>query len=358
MSVPYQNQPYQICPRCRAALQTGICYNCGYTIASSYTGNASGAAGNQQPWMGNAAPPDGYQQGWAGNASISNQQQMQVRKAAISNQPTQVKIAVPASAPSGRRRQEERGRNKKRAARLYFVTMLLAVLVLACTGLHGAGITPATLAKLFVHSNTPRETTYTVPEGNPLFADPLVNDTSGWNLQGAPGSYTVSIGSSGLTLASDQHKLLWELLPGERSYGDFTLVVNAALTKGGQNNGYGVYIRGTANAHSDLATYYRFELYGDGSYAIFKGSVNASGVSSAIKIAGYTLNAAIQKAGKVNSLMIVAKGASLSLIVNGQLIQQISDASYKTGSIALFVSNLPAAHAVAQAQFSHLAIYP
>lgn len=362
MSVSYQKQPYQVCPRCRAALplQIEFCYNCGYAIAatpSPYTGNAAGARSNQQPWMGNAAPPNQYQQGWANNAAISNQQ-TQVRKAAISNQPTKVEIAVPASAPSVRRRQEERGRDKKRAAKLYFVTMLLAVLLLAFAGLRGAGITPATLVKVFVHSNTPREATYAVPKGSPLFADPLINDTSGWNLQSEPGTYAVSVGSSGMTLASDQHKLLWELLPGERSFGDFTLVVDAALTKGDQNNGYGVYIRGTANEQSDLASYYRFELYGDGSYAIFKGIVNTSGVSSAIKIAGYTLDAAIQKAGKVNHMMIVAKGASLALIVNGQLVTSLDDASYRSGSIALLVSNLPAAHAGAQAQFSHLAIYP
>jgi hypothetical protein len=354
MSVSYQNQPYQFCPRCRAALppQTGICYNCGYAIAPvvpPYMPGAVRAGSNQQPWM---TPPAQAQRGWAGDPTAGN------RQAGISNQPTRVEIAVPADAQAARRRQEERAGDRKRAARLYFVVTLLAVLVLALAGLHGAGVTPTMLAKLFAHNSSSQQTTYSVPKGNPLFADPLVNDASGWNLQSAPGTYSVSVGNSGLTLESDQHKLLWELLPGERSYGDFTLVINAALTKGDQNNGYGVYIRGTANARSDLATYYRFELYGDGSYAIFKGMVNADGVSSATKLVGYTLNAAIQKVGKVNHIMIVAKGASLSLIVNGQLIRQLTDASYRAGSIALFVSNLPQASAGAQAQFSHLAIYP
>ncbi len=365
MSVSYQNQPYQPyqhCPRCKAALplQTGVCYNCGYAlvpVAPPYRPGAARAGNNQQPWMGYAAPPHQSQQGWAGDPTIS-QRQAAGSRTAISNQPTRVEAAVPAAAQAARRRQEERARDKKRAARLYFVITLLAVLSLAVAGLHGAGVTPATLAKLFAHNNPPQQTTYSVPKGSPLFADPLVNDASGWNLQSAPGTYSVSVGSSGLTLESDQHKLLWELLPGERSYGDFTLVINAALTKGDQNNGYGVYIRGTANARSDLATYYRFELYGDGSYAIFKGTVNDDGISSATKLAGYTLNAAIQKVGKVNHMMIVAKGASLSLIVNGQLIQRITDASYRAGSIALFVSNLAQASAGARAQFSRLAIYP
>ena len=67
---------------------------------------------------------------------------------------------------------------------------------------------------------------------------------------------------------------------------------------------------------------------------------------------------AIQKQGKVNHIMIIAKGASLSLIVNGQLLKVISDHSYANGSVALFVSNLPQAQPGAQAQFSQFAIYP
>jgi hypothetical protein len=241
---------------------------------------------------------------------------------------------------------------------MYFVSTLLAVFVLAFAGLHGAGITPTTLVQAISHTRPPQKITYAPPKVRPLFADPLINDASGWNLQSSPGKYSVALGSAGLTLESDQHKLLWELLPGQRSYSNFTLVVNAALKKGDQNNGYGVYIRGTANKESDLATYYRFELYGDGSYAIFKGVVDASGASSAMKIAGYLLSTAIQKAGKVNQMMIVAKGASLALIVNGQMVKSFNDASYQAGTIALFVSNLPEARAGAQAQFSQLAIYP
>lgn len=290
MSLLYQNQPFRLCPRCRAALplQVLVCHNCGYIVSSKYADRA----------------------------------------------------------------------RKTRAALLYFVVTMLAVFALAFAGLHGAGITPAMLEQALLHSHSPRKTTYTPPQGTPLFADPLINDTSGWNLQSSPDNYIVTVSSSGLTLESDQHKLLWELLPGERSYSNFTLVVNAALTKGDQNNGYGVYIRGTANVQSDLATYYRFELYGDGSYAIFKGVVAAGGMSSSIKIAGYTLNSAIQKAAKVNHIMIVANGALLALIVNGQMVKSIDDASYEAGSVALFVSNLPAVRTGAQAQFSQLAIYP
>lgn len=156
----------------------------------------------------------------------------------------------------------------------------------------------------------------------------------------------------------DSNQLLWELLPGARSYSNFTLVINAVLKKGDQNNGYGVYIRGTANAQSDMATYYRFELYGDGSYAIFKGVTDASGASTDTKMVDYTLNAAIKKEGGTNQIMIIAKGPTLTFVVNGQLLKTMTDTSYASGSVALFISNLPEAKPGIQVQFSGLAIYP
>jgi hypothetical protein len=99
-------------------------------------------------------------------------------------------------------------------------------------------------------------------------------------------------------------------------------------------------------------------LYGDGSYAIFKGITDASGKSTDTKIVDYTLSSAIQKQGKVNHIIIMAKGAGLSFIVNDQMLQAISDPSYTSGSVALFVSNLSQAKPGATAQFSNLAIYP
>jgi hypothetical protein len=199
---------------------------------------------------------------------------------------------------------------------------------------------------------------YPTPKATPLFSDAFFTDAYAWNLQSAPGNYAVSLGNGVLSMKVDKNGLLWELLPGERSYSNFTLTVNAVLAQGDQDNGYGVYIRGASNQKSDLASYYRFELYGDGSYAIFKGMTDSSDKSTTTKIVDYTLNSAIQKQGKVNQIMIIAKDAALSFIVNGQLLKTISDHSYTSGCVALFVSNLPEAKPGAQVQFSQFAIYP
>ena len=234
--------------------------------------------------------------------------------------------------------------------------MLLLVVVCALFVLHFTGISPLSLFSY--RASRPKDIVYAVPKGPPLFADSFSSDAYGWNLQSSPGKYTVTLGNGVLGLKVEKHNVLWELLPGERTFSNFTLTVRAVLSQGDQDNGYGVYIRGTSDQETDLATYYRFELYGDGSYAVFKGTSASGGNSIATKMVGYTLNPAIKKRGEVNQIMIIAKGPAMSFIVNGQLLKAITDTSFSSGSIALFVSNLPQAKLDAQAQFSRFAMYP
>jgi len=248
-----------------------------------------------------------------------------------------------------------RSTNQKRRTLIYFICVFLFLVLSAAYFVHSTGIS---FSALFSKKPAPHRIAYPLPTGTPLFSDNFSSDTNGWNLQSSPGNYAVMLNSGTLTMEIDKNQLLWELLPGERIFSNFTLIVNAVLKRGDQNNGYGVYIRGTASAQSDLATYYRFELYGDGSYAIFKGVTDASGISTDTKIVDYTLNAAIKKQGGTNQIMIIAKGPTLSFVVNGQLLKTITDTSYASGAAALFISNLPEAKPGMQAQFSGFAIYP
>jgi len=200
-------------------------------------------------------------------------------------------------------------------------------------------------------------TVIVTPSVTPLFSDLFANNNTGWDLTSNPGKFSVKVGGGSMALEDDDNKLLWEILPG-KSFTDFRLDVNAALSKGDPNNGYGVFIRGASSQASDIGTYYRFEFYGDGSYAIFKGLVDANGNSQSSKVQGYTANDAIAKAGKVNHITIIAKGTSMTLMVNGQALYTYKDDNYKSGSVALFVSNLPSLPHGAQATFTNLAIFP
>ena len=306
MLVSNRGESPPICPHCKAILPPGeaTCYSCGFQLAQE----------------------------------------------SLDSTPQSAELYL---APGARK---NRSRIRIQKAFIYFVSVFLVIFLFAFLLLRVNGISLSTFIPSLAAAPSP--VPYPVPKGPPLFSDSFLSDTYGWNLQSLPGNYTVTLGHGALILEVEQHKLLWELLPGERTYSDFILTVDAVLSRGDQNNGYGVYIRGTANQASDLATYYRFELYGDGSYAIFKGTLDPTGHSTSTTIVDYTLNSVIQPHGKLNHLMIIAKGASMSFIVNGQLLKTITDRSYTDGTVALFISNLPQAKAGAQVQFSQLAIYP
>ncbi len=195
------------------------------------------------------------------------------------------------------------------------------------------------------------------PQGTPMFQDEFANNTHGWSIQSYPGEFAVALGSGALRLESNNNKLLWELVPGDKKYADFELSVDAVLSKGSQNDGYGVYIRSGQSGNAALTSFYRLELYGDGSFAVFKGMTDANGALTTPRLVDYTNNSAIQKQGGLNHINITAKGSSLQFMVNGQVLSTVSDATYTSGSIALFVSNLQKATPGATATFSHLGIY-
>ena len=205
---------------------------------------------------------------------------------------------------------------------------------------------------------TPTATPLPAPAGKPLFSDTFANNNNGWDLTSKAGQFSVKVGNGSMTLEDDNNRLLWELIPNNQNFSDFFLTVDANLTKGSQANGYGIYIRGTSDQNLDIATYYRFEVYGDGSYAIFKGKVDASGVSNSQQLVNYTPTTIINKAGKVNHIAISAKGSTMAFYVNGQKLKTIIDDTYASGSVALFVSNLLQSPAGAAATFSNLMIYP
>lgn len=204
------------------------------------------------------------------------------------------------------------------------------------------------------------------PTGKPLFADTFANNNNGWHLEkDAKGAFSASLSNGALTLKDNDNKLFTETLPDSKSYGDFQLFVNATLSKGDPNpqsggGGYGVVIRAAAAQNGSLATFYRLELYGDGTYTIFKGMSDPAKttVLEAQTLVPNAASPAIQPMGKTNQIVVKAKGSTMTFIVNGQTIKTISDNSYLSGSVAFFVSNLPKTKPGAEAQFTNLAIFP
>jgi hypothetical protein len=245
----------------------------------------------------------------------------------------------------------------KRVPKINSIILMLSLLVVVVVG--GAFAGYFFLSNHNQSGNTPTTvpTRITTPTVKPLFSDSFDNNKNGWDLSSTPGKFSVTIGSGSMTLEDNENKLFMEVVPGS-SLANFRLDVDALLSKGDPSNGYGVFIRGALGTYGYLNTYYRFELYGDGTYAIFKGSLDATGNTQSTKVHDYTANPAILKKGQVNHITIIAKGSSMMFMLNGQALYTYVDNTYKSGSVALFVSNLQSLPAGAQATFSHLAIFP
>jgi len=192
---------------------------------------------------------------------------------------------------------------------------------------------------------------------NLLLGDCFQDNTNQWDLTGQPGQFSVNISNGSLVLKDNNNTLLPEVVRGNpHMFTDFRLEVDADLSQGDPINGYGVIIRGALDTSGTFKTYYRFELFGNGQYAIYKGVQSGSGTSDMVLVAVTSSNAIYQQ-GSINHIRITATGGTIALMVNNVAVHSITDSSYNTGYVALFVSNVQSAAPMAQATFSKLGIY-
>jgi hypothetical protein len=198
--------------------------------------------------------------------------------------------------------------------------------------------------------------TIVTPSVTPLFKDTFQNNAAGWDLT-APTGAKIALSAGKLVLESDNHEIFPVMVPG-KALGNFRLDVNVGLTQGDTTNGYGVYIRASSTQDSTLGLYYRLEVYCDGTFAVYKGIENPTGNTQVTTLKADTSSDAIYKQNRINHLTVIASGTSINFMVNGSVIYSFIDKSYKSGSIALFVSNVSGVPAGAQATFTDLAIFP
>jgi hypothetical protein len=247
------------------------------------------------------------------------------------------------------------------------IAIVVGMAALAVIMVAGALLSPKLLSLMSsTHTNGQSSLlaapTVPTPAATPLFADQFASNKDGWNTQSNPGKFSATVAGGALTLEDDNHSLLWEMVPGQNGnklYSDFELFVDARLSQGDQDNGYGVFIRAALDPNgNDFNEFYRFSLYGDGSFAVYKGVTDNGGTVTNSTLVNDTINSAIQTGGQVNHIVIKAKGSAISFMVNGQTLSTITDNSYASGLVALFVSNLTDSKTGAQAKFTDLAIFP
>lgn len=258
--------------------------------------------------------------------------------------------------PGWPQRGNEDGGKQKKGPGAGVVLVIAVLLVLLLGGGAFAGYKVLTSHNNAANpANTPAVATPSTP---PLFRDTFQKNTAGWDLA-APTGAMVTLAGGKMVMESDNNKLYQEPFPGGKTYGDFRLDIDAGLTEGDPKNGYGVYVRGASAQDDPLGLFYRFEIYGDGYFYIYKGSLDANGNLQVQSIAqSQQPSDAVNLKGQMNHLTIIAKGPKLTWIINGTTVANLIDNSYKSGTMALFVSNVSKVPAGAQATFQNLAIFP
>jgi len=116
-------------------------------------------------------------------------------------------------------------------------------------------------------------------------------------------------------------------------YADFIVEVDATQISGPDNNAYGVILR--YGLQSD--EFYAFLISGDGYHAFTVDGVNHSDPEF---LADWTESSAINKGAQTNRLKVVAVGTSMKYYVNDQLLGEVQDARFGTGTLGFFAGTV------------------
>ena len=186
----------------------------------------------------------------------------------------------------------------------------------------------------------------------PLFIDDFTNNKHGWSTDDVAG-FTRTVQNDTLTLTDTNHTVLVESLPTNVTFKDFSLTTTFSLTQAGEGDSVGLYVRGDSNLDHD----YRINIYGNSTYAISKESLDTHNNVISTFLIPPTQTSFLNPIGQQNTINITMNDIELTMQLNGHLIGSITDADYKQGQIALFISNSPESESTT-ATFSYIAIYP
>lgn len=120
--------------------------------------------------------------------------------------------------------------------------------------------------------------------------------------------------------------LVWDN-PGV-NFRDFALEIEALQMAGAPENSYGVLFR-----YLDEGNFYRFDLTGDGRYAVFK-LENEEWIT----LMDWVESTAIKPQGEVNLVRVICQGPRMTFYSNGQELTSVKDDSFERGDVGLFGS--------------------
>jgi hypothetical protein len=127
--------------------------------------------------------------------------------------------------------------------------------------------------------------------------------------------------------------------PGKR-LSDVSVEANVSLASGAPDGHFGVLCR-----YVNADNFYYFAISADGYYAIFSRVDGEMGILTG-NGSGMLASPAIKTGGEVNHIVAVCRGNELSLSVNGQLLDTVTDEDHARGDVGLGAGSGPAGDAL------------
>jgi len=153
---------------------------------------------------------------------------------------------------------------------------------------------------------------------------------NGWTLtQNNQAQIVISGGQLRITVKQPD-SLAWSVAAG-KTFGDFTLDVDATPLAGPNDNDYGVIVR-----RVDDDNFYRFEISGDGYFNVQK---RQKGQWQKL-VADWTESNAIRKGTSTNHLRVICTGRTFTFFVNQVQVAQVADSAFARGEVGVLAGTL------------------
>jgi len=120
--------------------------------------------------------------------------------------------------------------------------------------------------------------------------------------------------------------IVWDTADG--NFQDFDLEVSAKQASGAPENSYGVLVR-----YVDEGNFYRFDLTGDGRYAVLK-----SERGEWQTLVDWQGSAHVRPLGEVNRIQVVCQGSEMTFYANNWVLVSVGDSTFERGDVGLFAS--------------------
>lgn len=176
-----------------------------------------------------------------------------------------------------------------------------------------------------------------------LYEDDFDDSTSGWlEAADAESSQGYRNGRFFFEVRSPD-LIVWDNAGG--NFQDFALEVNARQVTGALESSYGVLLR-----YIDDDNFYRFDLTGDGYYAVLKLERGEWDT-----LADWQASERVKPQGEVNLIKVVCQGPRMSFYVGDEELISVEDSSFERGDVGLFAGTF--ADASAEAEFDNLQVW-